>query len=118
MTVAVWALECACDRFMLAYKLFHRGHFDIVVTMTITWALSCLFVHDWKQTNRDGAACWQDSIVCRIIAAAKGLIGIVILLGNCHLSANATSALVDMVPAISLWGLPLTCVVAGLWYAQ
>lgn len=105
---------------MLGILAFSRGaSFDIVVTMTITWALSCFFVHELEpDESRRRRLLAGFYVFVGLSLLAKGLIGIVVpfgviatyqLMRRAHLSRWFLRSL--------LWGLPMTFVVAGLWYA-
>ncbi len=101
---------------MLGMMAFSRGaSFDIVVTMTITWALSCFFVHELElDESRRRRLLAGFYVFVGLSLLAKGLIGIVIpfgviatyqLMRRAHLSEWFLRSL--------LWGLPLTGVVAA-----
>ena len=95
---------------MLGIMAFSRGaSFDIVVTMTITWALSCFFVHELEpDETRRRRLLAGFYVFVGLSLLAKGLIGIVIpfgviatyqLMRRAHLSKWFLRSL--------LWGVPL-----------
>ena len=105
---------------MLGTMVFSRGaSFDIVVTMTITWALSFFFVHELElDESRRRRLLAGFYVFVGLSLLAKGLIGIVIpfgvivtyqLMRRAHLSKWFLRSL--------LWGLPLAGAVAAVWYA-
>jgi 4-amino-4-deoxy-L-arabinose transferase-like glycosyltransferase len=100
--------------------VFSRGaSFDVVVTMTLTAALSCFFVAE-VVTRESERRWWLAGFYAAIGASllAKGLIGIVIPAGI----VGAYFLLRREWPARSilsslLWGVPLALLVAATWYA-
>lgn len=112
-----------CSAVMLASSLgfivFSRAaSFDMVVTMTLTWALAFFIasetVENQKQRGRLLAGCY---IFIGLSLLAKGLIGFVIPIGI----VGAYFVLRRKWPAKSvwtslLWGLPLSALVAATWY--
>lgn len=105
---------------MLGIIVFSRAaSFDIVVTMTITWALSCFLVSE-LETN--------DARRRRLLAGfyafvglsllAKGLVGIVIpfgVIGVYHILRRAFPSKWFLRSLI--WGAPLALAVSAIWYA-
>lgn len=99
--------------------VFSRGAtFDIVVTMTITWALSFFLASELvgnKQKQRRLLAAFY--IFVGLSLLAKGLVGIVIPLGVIGGYYIFRRALPQRQTLLSVfWGLPLTLVVAAVWY--
>jgi 4-amino-4-deoxy-L-arabinose transferase-like glycosyltransferase len=100
--------------------LFSRAaSFDIVVTMTLTWALgfflaSELVENDGRRRRLLLAAFY---IFVGLSLLAKGLVGIVIpfgVIGGYHIFRRE---LPHCQTVVSLsWGLPLACAVAAIWY--
>jgi 4-amino-4-deoxy-L-arabinose transferase-like glycosyltransferase len=110
------ALVCASTLGIIVFS--RAASFDIIVTMTITWALSFFFVHELEtdQSRRQHLLAGF-YVFIGLSLLAKGLIGIVIpfgvitsyqLMRKAHLSRWFVSSL--------LWGLPLAVAVAGVWY--
>ena len=90
--------------------------FDIVVTMTITFALVFFLAGELVQTRRAWFLAGFYSFV-GLSLLAKGLIGIVIpfgVVGTFYLLRRRSPD--RTVLGSLLWGLPITIVVAGLWY--
>jgi 4-amino-4-deoxy-L-arabinose transferase-like glycosyltransferase len=93
--------------------------FDVVVTMTMTAALSCFFVAE-IEANAKRRRLYLAGFYAAIGASllAKGLVGIVIpfgIVGLYYLLRREwprKSALVSL-----LWGIPLAILVAATWYA-
>ncbi|HEV7397921.1 MAG TPA: glycosyltransferase family 39 protein [Pyrinomonadaceae bacterium] len=97
--------------------VFSRGaSFDIVITMTLTWALSFFLAQELETKNRNWflAAFY---VFVGLSLLAKGLIGIVLPAGiiGCfyvfRLRWPLRHVLISMV-----WGIPLALLVAGVWY--
>jgi 4-amino-4-deoxy-L-arabinose transferase-like glycosyltransferase len=103
---------------------FSRGAtFDILLTMTVTGALTCFFINEVStRSGSDGAQRHTLLLVAFYFLAglsllAKGLIGFVIIFGVITLylvirrewpTRGFTTSLI--------WGLPLALALAGLWY--
>jgi len=99
--------------------VFSRGaSFDIVVTMTVTWALSFFLVSDWEENaRRRGWLLAGFYIFVGLSLLAKGLVGIVIPFGVIGGYYILRRELPDRPKLWSLvWGLPLTFAVAATWY--
>src|SRR6266496_2562904 len=96
--------------------VFSRGaSFDIVVTMTVTWSLSCFFVYELSQKSARGYLVGF-YVFMGLSLLAKGLIGIVIPCGVVF-----TYYLLRRESAIRfcktlIWGLPLEAGVSAIWY--
>jgi 4-amino-4-deoxy-L-arabinose transferase-like glycosyltransferase len=104
---------------MLGIIVFSRGaSFDIVVTMTITWALSCFFVHELEMDeSRRRRLLAGFYVFVGLSLLAKGLIGVVVPLGVIATYQLMRRAYLSKWFLRSLlWGLPLACVVAAVWY--
>ncbi|MDQ3473166.1 MAG: glycosyltransferase family 39 protein [Acidobacteriota bacterium] len=104
---------------MLGIIVFSRAaSFDIIVTMTITWALSFFLVHELEvEEGRRRHLLVGFYVFVGLSLLAKGLIGIVIpfgviaiyqLMRRVYLSPWFLRSLI--------WGIPLTCAVAAIWY--
>ena len=93
--------------------------FDIIVTMTIAWALAFFLVSDLSESERPRRRLLLGFyIFVGLSLLAKGLIGIVIPLGV----IGAYSLFRRRLPArralMSVWwGIPVSLAVASLWYA-
>ena len=99
--------------------VFSRGaSFDIVVTMTLAWALSLYLVAVLEANTRRRV--WLLAgfyIFVGLSLLAKGLVGIVIPFGTIgvyHILRRELPARDHLLSL--LWGLPLTVVVAATWY--
>ena len=99
--------------------VFSRGaSFDIVITMTVAWALSFYLVSDWEENARRRvwllAGCYT---FVGLSVLAKGLVGIVIpfgVIGGYHFLRRELPTRHSLWSL--LWGLPLTAAVAATWY--
>jgi 4-amino-4-deoxy-L-arabinose transferase-like glycosyltransferase len=90
--------------------------FDIVLTMTVTWALSFFLANEIEQRRRKwflaGFYCFVGFSLL-----AKGLAGIVLPFGVVGAFFLLRRRLPDRTMLLSLaWGLPLAIGVAALWY--
>lgn len=115
--LAPWSALVAAST--LGIFVFSKGaSFDIVVTMTTTWALSFFIVSE-SEENRKRHRLWLVGfyVFIGLSLLAKGLIGIVIpfgVVGAYHMlrrefpSQNLLRSLV--------WGLPLALAVSAIWY--
>lgn len=104
---------------MLGIIVFSRAaSFDIVVTMTIAWALSCFVVHELETDDvRRRKLLIGFYVFVGLSLLAKGLVGVVIPFGV----VVAYYVLRRAFPAKHflqslLWGMPLAFAVAALWY--
>ncbi|HLN97118.1 MAG TPA: hypothetical protein VK208_01420, partial [Pyrinomonadaceae bacterium] len=103
----------------LGLVVFSRAaSFDIVLTMTTTWALTFYFLHDVERNiKRLRLLLAGFYIFIGLALLAKGLIGMVIPVGVVGLFCLFQRRLPGRSTLISLlWGLPLTLLVAGAWY--
>ncbi len=104
---------------MLGIIVFSRAaSFDIIVTMTITWALSFFFVHELEiEEGRRRRLLVGFYIFVGLSLLAKGLIGIVIPFGVIVIYQLMRRAYLSRWFMRSLiWGIPLACAVAAIWY--
>ena len=112
-----------CSALMLASSLgfivFSRAaSFDVVVTMTLTWALAFFIASETADNDKQRRRLLAGFYVfIGLSLLAKGLIGLVIPLGI----GSAYFVLRRRWPAKSvwtslLWGLPLSALVASTWY--
>lgn len=104
---------------MLGVTVFSRGaSFDILLTMTTTWALGGYILHEFESNLKLRraflAGCY---IFIGLSLLAKGLIGIVIPVGVVGLYYLLERRLPRRSTLISLlWGVPLALLVASIWY--
>ena len=104
---------------MLGMMVFSRAaSFDIVVTMTITWALSFFLVHELEgEEKRRRRLLVGFYVFVGLSLLAKGLIGIVIPFGVIAMYQLMRRATLSRWFLRSLvWGIPLACAVAATWY--
>lgn len=99
--------------------VFSRGaSVDIVVTMTLTLALSCFFVSELERNANRRLwllAGFYGAIGCSLLA--KGLVGLVIPFGVVATYFLLRRTWPDRRTMLSLfWGVPLAVVVASIWY--
>jgi 4-amino-4-deoxy-L-arabinose transferase-like glycosyltransferase len=99
--------------------IFSRGaSFDIIVTMTLTAALSCFLLSELATTQRE-RRWWLAGFYAGIGASllAKGLIGIVIPFGvvAVYFVARRRWPGRSLLSSL-LWGLPLSMLIAAIWY--
>jgi 4-amino-4-deoxy-L-arabinose transferase-like glycosyltransferase len=98
--------------------VFSRGaSFDIVVTMTLTWALSFFLAYEIESKNRGwflaGFYCFVG-----LSLLAKGLIGIVLPFGIVAVFYGVRLRMPERKLLLSLfWGVPLALLVSAVWYA-
>ena len=97
--------------------VFSRGaSFDIVVTMTLTWALGFFLAYELESERR----AWYLAgfyFFIGLSLLAKGLIGIVLPFGIVILFYILRRRWPEKKLFVSLiWGVPLALVVASLWY--
>jgi 4-amino-4-deoxy-L-arabinose transferase-like glycosyltransferase len=103
----------------LGIIVFSRGvGFDIVVTMTTTWALSCFLVSELEENEKRRRRLLSGFYVfIGLSLLAKGLIGLVIpfgVIGLFQLMRRQFPARSFLLT--SWWGLPLAFAVASTWY--
>lgn len=104
---------------MMGIIVFSRAaSFDIIVTMTITWALSFFFVHELEvEEGRRRRLLVGFYLFVGLSLLAKGLIGIVIPFGVIAMYQLMRRAYLSRWFLCSLvWGIPLACAVAAIWY--
>ena len=125
----------------LGLIVFSRAaSFDIVVTMTTTWALACFLLHELAGTGRGNSksgrgACPRASdsggkppfLTCHYLIGfylfvglsllAKGLVGVVISFGVVGAYYLLRRAWPERSVWVSLiWGVPLALAVSAVWY--
>jgi 4-amino-4-deoxy-L-arabinose transferase-like glycosyltransferase len=105
---------------MLGVVVFSQAaSFDIVLTMSITWTLAFYLLYECSVVDGKPRTSLLAGFYCFVGVSllAKGLVGIVIpvgVLGLFHLFQRRLPSKKLLVSTI--WGLPLTPIVAGLWY--
>jgi 4-amino-4-deoxy-L-arabinose transferase-like glycosyltransferase len=103
----------------LGIIVFSRGvGFDIVLTMTTTWALSFFLVSELAANERQRRRLLAGFYVfVGLSLLAKGLVGLVILFGVVVIFKLIRGELLSKGFLVSLaWGIPLSAVVAATWY--
>lgn len=104
----------------LGIVVFSRAaSFDIILTMTTTWALAFYLLYEFALNDKRRRFCLAGFYAfIGVSLLAKGLIGIVIPLGVVAVYHLLEKRLPKRSALISLlWGVPLALIVAGLWYA-
>lgn len=104
----------------LGIVIFSRAaSFDIVVTMTMTWALGFFLVSEFKENESARRRLLAGFyIFIGLSLLAKGLIGIVIPIGVVSLYYVLSRSFPKRSVLSSLfWGIPLSLLVAAIWYA-
>ena len=101
----------------LGLVVFSRAaSFDVVITMTTTWALAFFLLHELAPQKRS-AALIGFYICIGLSLLAKGLVGIVIPFGVVGLYFLLRRAWPNKRVWLSLiWGIPLAIAVSALWY--
>jgi len=119
---AVWSVLAAAT--MIGIVVFSRGvSFDIILTMTTTWALAFYILYNLRETSEasEKPRGWLLAgfyIFIGLSLLAKGLVGIVMPVGVIGLQHVFQRSLPGRKTFISLlWGFPLALIVAGTWYA-
>ncbi len=103
----------------LGIVVFSRAaSFDIVVTMTISWALSLFFISELQQAEKSARRYLVGFYAFMGVSLlAKGLIGFVIPLGVVGAYFCFRRRLPRRSFCLSLfWGLPVAVLVAAVWY--
>jgi 4-amino-4-deoxy-L-arabinose transferase-like glycosyltransferase len=116
---ALWSAVAAAT--MIGIVVFSQAaSFDILLTMTTTWALAFYFLYECSAVDEKPKGWLLAGFYCFIGLSllAKGLVGIVIpvgVLGLFHLFERRLP--LQKILLSLLWGLPLALIVAGSWYA-
>lgn len=103
---------------MFGMIVFSRGvSFDVVVTMTLTWAFCFLLAANVVEAERQSRLLIGFYVFIGLSLLAKGLIGIVIPAGVIVLYQLIRRSWPDRIVRRSLiWGLPLALGVSAVWY--
>jgi 4-amino-4-deoxy-L-arabinose transferase-like glycosyltransferase len=104
----------------LGIIVFSRAaSFDIILTMTITWALAFFIIYEFEENSSVRRRCLVGFYAFIGLALlAKGLVGLVIPVGVVGLYYLFRRRLPDRDALMSLfWGIPLALAVAAIWYA-
>lgn len=104
---------------MMGIMVFsHAASFDIIVTMTIAWALSFFFVHELEiDEQRRRLLLVGFYVFVGLSLLAKGLVGIAIPFGVIAMYQLMRRAQLSRWFLRSLlWGIPLAGGVAAIWY--
>jgi 4-amino-4-deoxy-L-arabinose transferase-like glycosyltransferase len=119
---AFWSALAAATT--IGIVVFSRAvSFDIILTMTTTWALAFYILYNLWETSEasEKPRGWLLAgfyIFIGLSLLAKGLVGIVIPVGVIGLYHIFQRRLPGRKTFISLfWGFPLALTVAGIWYA-
>ena len=119
---AVWsALAAATTIGIVAFS--QAVSFDILLTMTITWALAFYILYNLREDSEanERPRGWLLAgfyVFLGLSLLAKGLVGIVLPVGIIGLYHIFQRELPRMKVFISVfWGLPLALTVAAIWYA-
>lgn len=99
----------------LGLIVFSRAvSFDVVITMTTTWALAFFLLHELRNRRSFLAAFY---VFVGISLLAKGLVGIVIPFGVVGLYYVLRRSWPSRSVILSLfWGMPLAVAVSAIWY--
>jgi 4-amino-4-deoxy-L-arabinose transferase-like glycosyltransferase len=91
--------------------------FDVVITMTSTWALAFFLLHELPPTQRKRLLLAGFYAVVGLSLLGKGLVGIVIPFGVVGLYYLLRRAWPSRSVWLSLfWGVPLALAVSAIWY--
>ena len=99
----------------LGLIVFSRAaSFDVVITMTTTWALALFLLHELRNKRRLLAGFY---VFVGLSLLAKGLVGIVIPFGVVGLYYVLRRTWPSRSVILSLfWGMPLALAVSAIWY--
>jgi 4-amino-4-deoxy-L-arabinose transferase-like glycosyltransferase len=110
------ALVAASSGGLIAFS--HAASFDVVITMSVTWALAFFFAAELSDTDRSRS--WLLAAFYSFVGVsllAKGLVGIVIPFGVIAAYFCLRLRLPERRIIISLlWGMPLALAVSAVWY--
>ena len=102
----------------LGLIVFSRAaSFDVVITMTTTWALAFFLLHELRSTGSKKALLIGFYACVGLSLIAKGLVGIVVPFGVVGLYYLLRRKWPERAVWVSLvWGLPLALAVSAVWY--
>lgn len=103
----------------LGLIVFSRGaSFDVVITMTTTWALACFLLHELTtERGKDKLFLIGFYAFIGLSLLAKGLVGIVIPFGVVIVYYLLRRRWPERSVLLSLiWGVPLAVAVSAIWY--
>ena len=102
----------------LGLIVFSRAaSFDVVITMTTTWALAFFLLHELPATRNKRLLLAGFYVFVGLSLLAKGLVGIVIPFGVVGLYYVLRRAWPSRAVLLSLvWGVPLALAVSAIWY--
>src|SRR5689334_1354199 len=113
---AFWSVVVSAS--CLGLIVFSRAvSFDVVITMTTTWALAFFLLHELPSTRNKRWLLVGFYIFVGLSLLAKGLVGIVIpfgVVGFYYLLRRAWPS--RSVWLSVFWGVPLALVVSAIWY--
>ncbi len=100
----------------LGLIVFSRAvSFDVVITMTTSWALACFLLHEIRRENKSFLILFYCFVGLSLLA--KGLVGIVIPFGVVGLYYLLRRTWPERSVWFSLfWGVPLALAVSAIWY--
>jgi len=113
---AFWGLVVTAS--CLALIVFSRAtSFDVVITMTTTWALAFFLLHELPATRNKRLLLAGFYVFVGLSLLAKGLVGIVIPFGVVGLYYLLKRVWPSRSVLLSLiWGMPLALAVSAIWY--
>ena len=113
---AFWSVVVTAS--CLGLIVFSRAaNFDVVITMTTTWALAFFLLHELPSTRNKRLLLAGFYVFVGLSLLAKGLVGIVIPFGVVGLYYLLRHAWPSRSVWVSLfWGVPLAVAVAAIWY--
>jgi 4-amino-4-deoxy-L-arabinose transferase-like glycosyltransferase len=113
---AFWAVVVSAS--CLGLIVFSRGaSFDVVITMTSTWALAFFLLHELPSTKNKRLLLAGFYVFVGLSLLAKGLVGIVIPFGVVGVYYLLRRTWPRRSVWLSLvWGVPLALLVAATWY--
>jgi 4-amino-4-deoxy-L-arabinose transferase-like glycosyltransferase len=113
---AFWSVVVTAS--CLGLIVFSRAaSFDVVITMTTTWALAFFLLHELPATRNKRRLLAGFYVFVGLSLLAKGLVGIVIPFGVVGLYYLLRRAWPSRSVMLSVfWGVPLALAVSAIWY--
>ena len=103
---------------VLGLIVFSRAaSFDVVITMTTTWALACFVLYEFTKNTKRRGFLIGFYVFVGLSLLAKGLVGVVIpfgVVGSYYLLRRAWPERTVWFSLI--WGIPLAVAVSAIWY--